>query len=141
MKTNEIEALRLFAKLTGGSFDVWQIAGPANSGRRQMLLAALEGFTRPKAACGVTLIKNQFAQMAIRHGFEMPQACIAVQDARLAQWFALQLRETESDRERESGLHNLSPMLRFNLADDGNGDLHIVKADAWSAAFYHVHGR
>lgn len=96
MTNNQIEALRLFSKLTGGSFDAWQIAGPANSGRRQMLLATLEGFTRPKAACGVTLIKNQFAQLAIRNGFEMPDACIAVQDAKLAQWFALQLRETES---------------------------------------------
>ena len=96
MKPNELESLRLFSKLTGGSFDAWKLAGPANAGRRQLLLAAVEGFTRPKAACGVTLIRNLFAQLAIRHGFEMPQACVAVQDVKLAQWFALQLRETES---------------------------------------------
>lgn len=104
MKPNEIEALRLFSKLTGGSFDAWQIAGPANSGRRQMLLAALEGFTRPKAACGVTLIKNLFAQMAIRHGFEMPEACIAVQDVKLAQWFALRLKDAQAEMAETAGV-------------------------------------
>ena len=97
MNNQELEAVRLFSKLTGGSFDAWKLAGPANSGRRQMLLARLEGFTRPKAACGVTLLKNQQVQLAIRHGFEMPQACVAVQDVKLAQWFALRLKDAQGE--------------------------------------------
>lgn len=139
MTNSELQAIALFAKLTRGQFEAWYIAGDANKGNRQMLLAQLEGFTRPKAACGVTLIKNLFEQLAVRNGFEIPRDCIAVQDARLAQWLALRLRETQNDAARES-LHALSPMLRFNLLDDGNGDLHIVQASACSAAFYHVYG-
>ena len=36
-------------------------------------------------------------------------------------------------------LTNLAPMLRYNLADDGMGNLVVVCADAWAAAYYHVH--
>ena len=93
MTNSELQAIALFAKLTRGQFDAWYLAGDVHSGNRQMLLAQLEGFTRPKSACGVTLIKNLFEQLAVRNGFEMPRACIAVQDARLAQWFALRLRD------------------------------------------------
>jgi hypothetical protein len=37
-------------------------------------------------------------------------------------------------------LHSLAPMLRYNLANDSNGDIVIVYADAWAAAYYFVHG-
>jgi hypothetical protein len=38
-------------------------------------------------------------------------------------------------------LTNMAPMLTYNLCDDGFGNLVIVRADAWAAAYYHVHGR
>lgn len=38
-------------------------------------------------------------------------------------------------------LTNLAPMLRYNLLDDGFGNLVIVSAASWAAAYYHVHGR
>lgn len=38
-------------------------------------------------------------------------------------------------------LVNLAPFLRYNLADDGFGNIRvIVSAEAWAAAYYHVHG-
>ena len=37
-------------------------------------------------------------------------------------------------------LHALAPMLIGNLANDTNGDIVIVYADAWAAAYYFVHG-
>ena len=37
-------------------------------------------------------------------------------------------------------LHALAPMLQGNLANDTNGDIVIVYADAWAAAYYFVHG-
>jgi hypothetical protein len=40
--------------------------------------------------------------------------------------------------ERES-LHALAPMLQGNLANDSNGDIVIVYAGAWAAAYYFVH--
>tara|TARA_R110000868_G_scaffold84294_2_gene237694 strand:+ start:490 stop:633 length:144 start_codon:yes stop_codon:yes gene_type:complete len=40
---------------------------------------------------------------------------------------------------RES-LHALAPMLQAQIANDSNGDIVIVYADAWAAAYYFVHG-
>lgn len=38
-------------------------------------------------------------------------------------------------------LTNLAPNLKYNLADDGFGNLVVVVyADSWAAAYYHVHG-
>jgi hypothetical protein len=37
-------------------------------------------------------------------------------------------------------LHALAPMLQNNLANDTNGDIVVVYADAWAAAYYFVHG-
>ena len=37
-------------------------------------------------------------------------------------------------------LHTLAPMLQGNLANDTNGDIVVVYADAWAAAYYFVHG-
>ena len=43
--------------------------------------------------------------------------------------------------ERQELLTNLAPMLRYNLADDGFGNVRvIVPAGSWAAAYYHVHG-
>jgi len=38
-------------------------------------------------------------------------------------------------------LTNMAPMLVYNLLDDGFGNLVIVRANSWAAAYYHVHGR
>ena len=37
-------------------------------------------------------------------------------------------------------LHTLAPMLQWQLANDTNGDIVVVYADAWAAAYYFVHG-
>jgi len=37
-------------------------------------------------------------------------------------------------------LHALAPMLQGNLANDSNGGIVVVYADAWAAAYYFVHG-
>ena len=37
-------------------------------------------------------------------------------------------------------LTNYAPMLVGNLANDDNGDIVIVSADSWAAAFYFIHG-
>lgn len=36
-------------------------------------------------------------------------------------------------------LHALAPMLQAQFANDSNGDIVIVYADAWAAAYYFVH--
>lgn len=38
-------------------------------------------------------------------------------------------------------LTNMAPLLQYNLCDDGFGNLVIVRAPSWAAAYYHVHGR
>lgn len=37
-------------------------------------------------------------------------------------------------------LHSMAPMLKYNLADDGFGNLCVVSASAWAAAWYHIKG-
>lgn len=37
-------------------------------------------------------------------------------------------------------LTTLAPMLKYNLCDDGFGNLIVVYADSWASAFFHVHG-
>lgn len=38
-------------------------------------------------------------------------------------------------------LTNMNPLLKYGMCDDGFGNLVIVRAASWAAAFYHVHGR
>ena len=37
-------------------------------------------------------------------------------------------------------LHTLAPMLQAQIANDCNGDIVIVYADSWAAAYYFAHG-
>lgn len=34
----------------------------------------------------------------------------------------------------------IAPMLRYNMLDDGFGNLVIVSGDSWASAYYHVFG-
>lgn len=40
-----------------------------------------------------------------------------------------------------TSLINLSPSARYNMAEDGFGNLVPISAVAWSSAYYHVHGK
>ena len=53
-----VEAIQLISNYTRGYFDVYDMAGPASSKRRQEVVSLLLGKKTPVAKCGVTFIRQ-----------------------------------------------------------------------------------
>jgi hypothetical protein len=55
-----ITAIQMLGHNTAGRFDVWQLAGPRNGGRRARILSALTGTRQPQSKAGVTALRSAF---------------------------------------------------------------------------------
>jgi len=78
---SQYKALYLLGSVTGGSFDVWRLAGPANTKLRQDLLTILTGVKRSKALSGVTALKTAYFALT-----KVPDGCIAAKDKYFEEW-------------------------------------------------------
>ena len=54
------EAIRMLEHATGGTFDVWGVAGPTNRRTRTAIMRTLTGEKTPAARCGVNALQDEF---------------------------------------------------------------------------------
>lgn len=55
---NYLNALRLLAKATNGTYDLWDLAGPRNEANRVAIMSAIQGFRTPRNKAGVNALRN-----------------------------------------------------------------------------------
>lgn len=56
------DALEMMKAATRGSFDAFDLMGPAMATRRQEIMSALSGAKLPKAQCGVNALRDRLYQ-------------------------------------------------------------------------------
>jgi hypothetical protein len=81
LNENQIEALRMFDRLSGGSFDAWALAGPHNAKNRAAIMTAWHGRKIPQAKAGVTAIRQAMYETAKPTG-----DCLAARETAFAAW-------------------------------------------------------
>ena len=89
MKPNQIEALRLLGEQTRGTFDPWDLTGPANAPVRARIMSALLDRRTPASKSGVTALRFHFSKL-----YAAPGGCRAERDSAFAAWAAAILRES-----------------------------------------------
>lgn len=85
---SELDGLKHLHRMTRGTCDAWDLAGPGLQDDRRYVMASIAGKKLPLAKCGVTALRAALNGLARREGLVFAGNCQAARQQELAQWVA-----------------------------------------------------